>query len=89
MDFHRLPPAKQATIRKVKFTAVRGPYGTIPIRRFYPKSDVGGTGNGLSALVYMHYGGCTVGSVDEFENGPRILAEEAGNLVSKPVLPFS
>jgi acetyl esterase/lipase len=30
------------------------------------------------ALIYFHGGGYTVGSVDEFENGLRYLAEQSG-----------
>ncbi|THY27161.1 hypothetical protein D6D01_04211 [Aureobasidium pullulans] len=64
---------------EVEFTAVRGPYGTIPIRVLYPKSGEDKRKNGeAAALVYFHGGGYTVGSVDEFENGLRLLAEESG-----------
>ncbi|KAL2433685.1 hypothetical protein ABEF95_008736 [Exophiala dermatitidis] len=87
--FHALPKDKQAPIGKVEFHGVRGPHGSIPIRVFYPKAVVngenakskGGTNGettkskGLAALVYMHGGGYTVGSVDEFENGLRLVTE--------------
>lgn len=80
--FHKLPKDRQAPIGKVEFTAVRGPHGSIPIRLFYPKSAVshekGSTNGKLAALVYMHGGGYTVGSVDEFENGLRLVAERSG-----------
>ena len=80
--FHALPESKQAPIGRVEFEAVRGPHGSIPIRSFYPKAatDKAKKG-GLAALVYMHGGGYTVGSVDEFENGLRLLAEAAGVIV--------
>ncbi|KAJ5783331.1 uncharacterized protein N7518_009008 [Penicillium psychrosexuale] len=42
----------------------------------------------VAALVYMHGGGYTVGSVDEFENGLRILAEESGVIVGCIFRPF-
>ncbi|TVY78101.1 Carboxylesterase NlhH [Lachnellula suecica] len=74
--FHALPQDKQAPIGKVEFEGVRGPHGSIPIRLFYPKSFDEKKKN--AALVYMHGGGYTVGSVDEFENGLRLLAEAAG-----------
>jgi acetyl esterase/lipase len=50
---------------------------------FYPASGEDERKNGeAGALIYFHGGGYTVGSVDEFENGLRLLAEEAGVLVS-------
>jgi len=79
--FHALPKDKQASIGKVEFYAVRGPHGTIPIRLFYPKAVVDGNSEKIAALVYMHGGGYTVGSVDEFENGLRLLAENSGAIV--------
>ena len=79
--FHNLDQSKQAPIGRVEFTAVRGPHGTIPIRLFYPKSVVEGKHKDAAALVYMHGGGYTVGTVDEFENGLRILAEGADIIV--------
>ncbi|KAK9776065.1 putative Alpha/beta hydrolase fold-3 domain-containing protein [Seiridium cardinale] len=81
--FHALPEKLQAPIGRVEFTAVRGRHGTVPVRLFYPKnfedSHRGMTkGNvKIPAMVYMHGGGYTVGSVDEFENGLRLLAEKA------------
>jgi acetyl esterase/lipase len=46
---------------------------------FYPKSGQGKKDAGeAAALIYFHGGGYTVGTVDEFENGLRILAEESG-----------
>jgi acetyl esterase/lipase len=80
--FHALEPDKQAPIGDVEFSAVRGPHGTIPIRHFYPKSghDLRKK-NESAALIYFHGGGYTVGSVDEFENGLRIVAEESGAVI--------
>lgn len=75
--FHKLDLSLQCPIKDVEFTAIRGPHGTIPLRLFYPSSFEGQNGT-AGALVYMHGGGYTVGSVDEFENGLRLLAEESG-----------
>ncbi|QIX01300.1 hypothetical protein AMS68_006817 [Peltaster fructicola] len=75
--FHKLEKSKQASIGNVEFTAVRGPHGTIPIRLFYPSAYTEGRRKEVAALVYMHGGGYTVGSVDEFENGLRLVAEAA------------
>lgn len=80
--WHNLPKDKQAPIGRVEFSAVRGPHGTIPVRLFYPQSVVDGKKTDVAALIYFHGGGYTVGSVDEFENGLRILAEEADAVVS-------
>ncbi|GAD92398.1 hypothetical protein SMAC_07896 [Paecilomyces variotii No. 5] len=79
LGFHALPEEQRAPIGRVEFITLRGPYGTIPVRAFYPKSGEDKTNAGdAAALVYFHGGGYTVGTVDEFENGCRILAEEAG-----------
>jgi acetyl esterase/lipase len=76
---HSIPKDKQHPIGEVEFTAVRGPHGTIPVRVFYPKSGEEKKKNGeAGALIYFHGGGYTVGSVDEFENGLRQVAEESG-----------
>lgn len=80
--WHSLSKDKQTPISKLEYTAVRGPHGSIPIRLFYPKSVVDGNKKDAAALIYFHGGGYTVGSVDEFENGLRIVAEEAGAVVS-------
>lgn len=74
---HALPEGKINPIGEVEFTAIRGPHGTIPIRVLYPESAPK-TGEDNAALIYFHGGGYTVGSVDEFENGLRLLAEESG-----------
>lgn len=76
--FHYIPKDKQHTIGEVEFTALRGPHGTIPVRVFYPASgEKQRKKEKAGALIYFHGGGYTVGSVDEFENGLRLLAEEA------------
>jgi acetyl esterase/lipase len=82
---HRLPPSKVNPIGEVEFTAIRGPHGTIPIRVLYPSSgEVRRTKGEAGALVYFHGGGYSVGSVDEFENGLRLVAEESGCQVHPP-----
>lgn len=85
LGFHALPEDQKAPIGKVEFEGVRGSHGTIPIRIFYPQAIVEdqklGKEKKAAALVYMHGGGYTVGSVDEFENGLRLIAEAAGVIV--------
>ena len=76
---HKIPKDEVHPIHEVEFTAIRGPTGTIPIRVLYP-----GTGeksrksNKAGGLIYFRGGGYTIGSVDEFENGLRMLAEHSG-----------
>lgn len=56
--FHNIPKNKQHPIGEVEFTAVRGPYGTIPVRVFYPKSGEEKRKKGeAGALIYFHGGG--------------------------------
>ncbi|OTB02001.1 hypothetical protein M426DRAFT_265333 [Hypoxylon sp. CI-4A] len=72
---HNLPEEKQAAIGRVHFDGVRGRHGTTAVRLFYPRSF--DSSSKLPALIYFHGGGYTVGSVDEFENGLRLLTEAA------------
>lgn len=76
---HNIHKTRINPIGEVEFTAIRGPHGTIPIRILYPLSGEGRRARGeAGALVYFHGGGYSVGSVDEFENGLRLVAEESG-----------
>lgn len=76
---HKIAEDKLHPIHHVEFTAIRGPHGTVPIRVLYPSSgEVSRTSNSAAGLIYFHGGGYTVGSVDEFENGLRLLAEASG-----------
>lgn len=92
LGFHALPDNQKAPIGEVEFEGVRGPHGTIPIRLFYPRTIVEDrkerSGKKMAALVYMHGGGYTVGSVDEFENGLRLIAEAAGVIVCLSHIPL-
>ncbi|KAL4963473.1 alpha/beta hydrolase [Aspergillus stella-maris] len=72
------PKEKQSPIRRVEFTALRGPHGAINIRVLYPSHPQKSSRDLVPALIYFHGGGYTVGTADEFENGCRILAEKAG-----------
>ncbi|KAL2190562.1 alpha/beta-hydrolase [Thermothelomyces heterothallicus CBS 203.75] len=79
---HRLPKFKVNPIRDVEFTAIRGPHGTIPIRVLYPNNGEPRRGEGkMGGIIYFHGGGYCTGSVDEFENGLRLLAEESACIV--------
>ncbi|CAF9935591.1 Carboxylesterase [Imshaugia aleurites] len=57
----------QASIGDVEFTTYRGPHGTILIKILYQNSG-----------AEERKKGYTVGTVDEFENWLRIVAEESG-----------
>ncbi|KAE9405707.1 hypothetical protein BT96DRAFT_915913 [Gymnopus androsaceus JB14] len=76
---HNIPKDKVHPIGEVECAGFRGPHGTIPVRILYPKSGEDKRKDGSAAcLIYFHGGGYTIGSVDEFENGLRLLAEESG-----------
>ena len=75
---HRIPGIRINPIGNVEFTAIRGPHGTIPIRILYPSSGEHRRRRGQAgALIYCHGGGYSIGAVDEFENGLRLVAEES------------
>lgn len=76
---HNIPSDKIHPILKVEHTAISGPYGTIPVRVLFPSSGEQDREKMQAAgLIYFHGGGYTIGSVDEFENGLRLLAELSG-----------
>ena len=71
-----IPSNERAPIHRVEMTGFYGPHGTIPVRVLYPSSGQQLTAaNQSGALIYFHGGGYTVGSVDEFEQGLRVIAE--------------
>jgi acetyl esterase/lipase len=74
---HALPRDKIRPIGEIEFTAIRGPHWTIPLGVLCPRSAPK-SGNDQAALIYFHGGGYTVGFVDDFEIGLRLLAEESG-----------
>ncbi|GAA6029934.1 hypothetical protein JCM8097_009176 [Rhodosporidiobolus ruineniae] len=79
LGIQNIPGGLEVTIGEVEFTAFRGPHGTVPVRVLYPTSGEQRRKEGKAgALIYFHGGGYTVGSVDEFERGLRIVAEESG-----------
>lgn len=92
LGLHALASHDRSPIGRVEFEGVRGPFGTIPIRIIYPRAVISNNHSEkqkVAALVYMHGGGYTVGSVDEFENGLRILAEESGVIVGCIIRSFN
>ncbi|KAH6855552.1 alpha/beta hydrolase fold-domain-containing protein [Chaetomium sp. MPI-CAGE-AT-0009] len=79
---HTLPQHKINPIGTVESTTIPGPHGTIRIRVLHPVTgrDLRTRADG-GALVYCHGGGYCTGSVDEFENSLRLVAEISGCLV--------
>ncbi|NEB93959.1 alpha/beta hydrolase [Streptomyces bauhiniae] len=62
-------------IGSVEHLVLDGPHGSLPVRVHTPSEPAGSP---CGALVYIHGGGFTVGTLDEFELPMRILAETAG-----------
>lgn len=67
----KVPPP----IGRVERLGLPGPHGTVPVRCYHPSRP--GLADG-AALVYMHGGGWTVGTLDQFDAPMRIFAERSG-----------
>lgn len=69
-------------VGSVEQLVLDGPHGSLGVRVHIPSRASGGLlrwGNRpRGALVYLHGGGWTVGTLDEFEVPMRLLAERAG-----------
>ncbi len=65
-------------IGSIEHLGLRGPHGTVPVRVYHP-SGAGPAEGG--ALIYLHGGGFSVGSLDQFETAMRLLAEGSGTQV--------
>jgi acetyl esterase/lipase len=62
-------------IGAVDTLALPGPHGSVTVRRHTPSSP---PSSPSGALVYIHGGGFTYGTLDEFEVPMRLIAERAG-----------
>ncbi|EPX73366.1 acetyl esterase [Schizosaccharomyces octosporus yFS286] len=62
-------------IGKIEHLGLSGPHGTIPVRVYHASKP--GPAHG-AALVYLHGGGYTVGTLDQFDNAMRIFSEISG-----------
>jgi acetyl esterase/lipase len=62
-------------IGAVDTLALPGPHGSVTVRRHTPRAP---TSTPAGALVYIHGGGFTYGTLDEFEVPMRLIAERAG-----------
>ncbi len=62
------------SIGSVDTLELPGPHGTLTVRRHTPARPAS---DPIGALVYIHGGGFTYGTLDEFETAMRIIAERA------------
>jgi hypothetical protein len=86
---HRLPEPKINPMARLSSPPSVVLMGTIPIRILYPSYGKEKRASGeAAALIYFHGGGYSVGNVEEFENGLRIVAEESGCQVLISLISF-
>jgi acetyl esterase/lipase len=75
------PPQHLAHVR-VEPLIVSGPVGDFNVRCYHPSEKVSSVAKSAkergAALVYIHGGGWTVGTLPEFDSFFRIMAEEGG-----------
>lgn len=62
-------------IGSVEQLVLPGPHGSLTVRRHTPTAP---TSDPIGALVYIHGGGFTYGTLDEFETAMRVIAQRAG-----------
>src|SRR5580698_1812579 len=62
-------------IGSVEHLELPGPHGSLTVRRHTPTRPAS---NPIGALVYIHGGGFTYGTLDEFETAMRVISERAG-----------
>ncbi|MET7398811.1 alpha/beta hydrolase [Dactylosporangium sp. NPDC005572] len=62
-------------IGEVDTLVLPGPHGSLTVRRHSPTRPAS---DPIGAMVYVHGGGFTYGTLDEFETAMRIIAERAG-----------
>jgi acetyl esterase len=62
-------------IGSVEHLELPGPHGSLTVRRHMPTHPAS---DPIGALVYIHGGGFTYGTLDEFETAMRVIAERAG-----------
>ncbi len=66
------------TIGAVETLELPGPHGSLAARKHTPTNP---TSVPSGALVYIHGGGFTYGTLDEFEVPMRLIAERAGSRI--------
>jgi acetyl esterase len=74
-DHRQLGVGPWPAIGSVGTLVLPGPHGSIAVRRHVPTEA---TSQPSGALIYIHGGGFTYGTLDEFEVPMRLIAEQAG-----------
>src|SRR5260221_7967147 len=74
-DHKMLGAGPWPAIGAVETLVLPGPHGSLAVRKHTPTSP---TSVPSGALVYLHGGGFTYGTLDEFEVPMRLIAERAG-----------
>jgi acetyl esterase len=74
-DHARLGVGPWPPIGAVDTLVLPGPHGSVAVRRHSPQNPAS---TPAGALVYIHGGGFTYGTLDEFEVPMRLIAERAG-----------
>jgi acetyl esterase len=74
-DHKQLGVGPWPTIGSVDTLVLPGPHGSLAVRRHMPTEA---TSQPSGALIYIHGGGFTYGTLDEFEVPMRLIAEQAG-----------
>lgn len=74
-DHQQLGAGPWPPIGAVRHLVLPGPHGSLPVRRHIPSHRASSS---PGALVYLHGGGYTYGTLDEFEVPMRLIAERAG-----------
>jgi acetyl esterase len=74
-DHKQLGVGPWPVIGSVDTLVLPGPHGSLAVRRHVPTEA---TSQPSGALIYIHGGGFTYGTLDEFEVPMRLIAEQAG-----------
>ena len=75
-DHMQLGVGPWPSIGTVGTLVLPGPHGSVTVRRHTPSSPASSPSG---ALVYIHGGGFTYGTLDEFEVPMRLIAERPGS----------
>lgn len=71
----KLVPRDPPPIGRVEHLGLAGPHGTLNVRCYHASASGPASG---AALIYLHGGGWTVGTLDQFETPMRLFAERTG-----------
>lgn len=73
-----IPRPRGPEMHSVQDLAIVGPHGKIPLRIYYPH---GQTSEKSAATVYLHGGGMIMGTIDQYDNLARNLAQASKSVV--------